>query len=119
LIFLLATSGNKSVPAGSSVTNRISAALVSGNTQAVTYSVADFAFWIHGFVFLGELQPDLLVDFDDQHQRLDTGRNIGHCGGGNKWRANSDSLIHLTVNLPTAAAPTISPKVAALRALFR
>src|SRR4029077_4757657 len=38
--FLLSNSGNKSMTAGSSVTNAISATLTSGSAQAVTFSAA-------------------------------------------------------------------------------
>lgn len=107
--FSLSNTGNKSVTAGSSVTNTISAALVSGNTQAVTYSVAGLPSGSTASFSSASCSPTcsstLTISTSGSTPAGTSAIAVAATSGG----LTRTTSFNLTVNLPTAAAPTISP----------
>jgi hypothetical protein len=107
--FSLSNSGNKSVTAGSSVTNTISAALVSGSTQAVTYSVAGLPSGSTASFSSANCGPTcsstLTISTSGSTPAGTSAITVAATGGG----VTRTTSFNLTVSLPTVATPTISP----------
>ena len=108
--FSLSNGGNKSVTAGSSTTNSITATLVSGSAQPVTFSASGLPAGATASFSPASCSPTC-------SSTVTIGTTIGttpagtstitvSAAGGGVTRTTSFSL---TVSLPTAATPTITP----------
>jgi hypothetical protein len=107
--FSLNNSGDKSVTAGSSVTNTINAALVSGSTQGVAYSVAGLPSGSTASFSSASCSPTcsstLTINTTGSTPAGTSAVTVSATGGG----VTQMTSFNLTVNLPTVAMPTISP----------
>jgi Chitobiase/beta-hexosaminidase C-terminal domain/Family of unknown function (DUF6298)/Putative collagen-binding domain of a collagenase len=107
--FSLSNTGNKSVTAGSSVTNTISAALVSGSTQPVTYSVAGLPSGSTASLSAASCSPTcsstLTISTSGSTPAGTSAIAVAATSGG----LTRTTSFNLTVNVPTVATPTISP----------
>jgi hypothetical protein len=107
--FSLSNSGNKSVTAGSSVTNTISTALVSGSTQPVSYSVAGLPSGSTASFSSASCSPTcsstLTINTTGSTPAGTSAVTVSAAGGG----VTRSTAFNLTVNLPTVATPTINP----------
>jgi hypothetical protein len=107
--FSLSNSGNKSVTAGSSMTNTISAALVSGSTQPVTYSVAGLPSGTTASFSSSSCSPTcsstLTINSSSSTPAGTSAVTVSATGGG----ATRSTSFNVTVNLPTVATPAITP----------
>ena len=103
--FSLSNSGNKSVTAGSSVTNTISAALVSGSTQTVTYSVAGLPSGSTASFSAASCSPTcsstLTISTSGSTPAGTSAIAVAATSGG----LTRTTSFNLTVNLPTVATP--------------
>jgi hypothetical protein len=107
--FSLSNSGNKSVTAGSSVTNTISAALVSGSTQAVTYSVAGLPSGSTASFSSASCNPSCSSIFTISTSGSTPAGTSAIAVAATSGGLTRTTSFNLTVNLPTVATPTISP----------
>jgi Chitobiase/beta-hexosaminidase C-terminal domain/Family of unknown function (DUF6298)/Putative collagen-binding domain of a collagenase len=107
--FSLSNSGNKSVTAGSSVTNTISTALVSGSTQPVSYSVAGLPSGATASFSSASCSPTcsstLTINTIGSTAAGTSAVTVSAVGGG----VTRTASFNLTVNLPAVATPTITP----------
>jgi trimeric autotransporter adhesin len=107
--FSLSNSGDKSVTAGSPVTNTISAALTSGSTQAVTFSASGLPGGATAFFSSGSCNPTcsstLTINTSGSTPAGTSAITVSAAGGG----VTRTTSFNLTVSLPTVATPTISP----------
>jgi hypothetical protein len=107
--FSLTNSGNKSVTAGSSVPNTISAALVSGSTQTVSYSVAGLPSGSTASFSAPSCSPTcsstLTISTGSATPAGTSAITVSAISGG----LTRTTSFNLTVSLPTVATPTISP----------
>ena len=107
--FSLSNSGDKSATAGSSVTNMISAALVSGSTQPATYSVAGLPSGSTASFSSASCNPTcsstLAINTSGSTPAGTSAITVAATGGG----LTRTTSFNLTVNLPTVATPTITP----------
>jgi len=107
--FSLSNSGNKSVTAGSSVTNAISAPLVAGSAQAVSFSASGLPSGATASFSSTSCIPTctstLSINTSASTPAGSSNITVTATGGG-VIRATSFSL---TASLPTVAMPTISP----------
>jgi len=107
--FSLTNSGNKSVTAGSSVTNAINATLVSGSAQAVTFSISGLPSGASGSFSNASCSPScssaLTITSSDSTPGGSFPVIVSASGGG----VTKSTSFSLAVNLPTVATPTISP----------
>ena len=107
--FSLTNSGDKSVTAGSPVTNTISAALTSGSTQAVTFSASGLPGGATASFSSSSCNPTcsstLTINTSGSTPAGTSAITVSAAGGG----VTRTTSFNLTVNLPTVATPTISP----------
>ena len=107
--FSLTNSGDKSVTAGSPVTNTISAALTSGSTQAVTFSASGLPGGATASFSSSSCNPTcsstLTINTNGSTPAGTSAITVSAAGGG----VTRTTSFNLTVNLPTVATPTISP----------
>jgi Chitobiase/beta-hexosaminidase C-terminal domain/Family of unknown function (DUF6298) len=107
--FSLSNSGDRSVIAGSSVTNSINASLTSGNPQAVTFAVSGLPAGVTASFSNGSCVPScastLTIDATGSNSSGTSAVTVTAIGGA----VSKTTSFNLTVNLPTLAAPTISP----------
>jgi hypothetical protein len=105
--FSLANSGNKSVTAGASVTNSITAALISGNSQAVSFSVSGLPSGATGSFSSTSCSPTCSTDFTIITTGSTPADNfpitVSSIGGG----VTKTTAFNLTVSL-MVATPTIT-----------
>ena len=108
--FTLSNSGNKSVTAGSSVSNTISATLASGSTQSVAFSASGLPAGATASFSPGSCNPTcsstLTIATTLGVTPAGTSTIMVSASGGGITRITTFSL---TVNLPIAATPTITP----------
>src|SRR5262249_9514750 len=108
--FSLSNSGDKVVTAGSSVTDMISAALVSGSAQAVAYSVTGLPSGSTPSFSSASCSPTcsstLTISTSSSTPPGTSTIAVAATSGG----LTRTTSFNLTVNLPTAAGPTISPQ---------
>ena len=107
--FSLSNSGNVSVTAGSSVSNTISAALVSGSTQPVTYAVAGLPSGAAASFSSASCSPTcsstLTINTTGSTPAGSSTITVTTTGGG----VTKTTTFTLFVSLPTVATPTITP----------
>ncbi len=107
--FSLSNTGNKSVIAGSSATNAITASLISGSTQSVTYSVTGLPSGTTASFSSSSCSPTcsstLTINSSSSTPAGTSAVTVSATGSG----ATRSTSFNLTVNLPTVATPTISP----------
>src|SRR4029077_1616855 len=105
----LSNSGNKAVTAGSSVTDMISATLVSGSAQAVAYSVTGLPSGSTASFSSASCSPTcsstLTISTSSATPAGTSAIAVAATSGG----LTRTTSFNLTVNLPTVATPTISP----------
>jgi hypothetical protein len=107
--FSLSNSGDKSVTAGSSVTNSISAALVSGSAQSVTFSASGLPSGATASFSQNSCSPScsstVTISTGGSTPAGSSTITVTASGGG----VSKTTSFNLGVNLPTVATPTISP----------
>ena len=107
--FSLTNSGDKSVTAGSPVTNTISAALTSGSTQAVTFSASGLPGGATASFSSSSCNPTcsstLTINTNGSTPAGTSAITVSAASGG----VTRTTSFNLTVSLPTVATPTISP----------
>ena len=107
--FSLGNTGNKSLTAGSSVTNTISATLLSGSAQPVTYSVTSLPSGTTASFSSSSCSPScsstLTINSSSSTPAGTSAVTVSAMGGG----VTRSTSFNLTMNLPTVATPTISP----------
>jgi Concanavalin A-like lectin/glucanases superfamily/Chitobiase/beta-hexosaminidase C-terminal domain len=107
--FSLSNSGDKSVTAGSSVTNSISATLASGTTQPVTFSVSGLPSGATASFSSNSCSPScsstLTISTNGSTPAGSSTITVTTSGGG----VTKTTQFNLGVGLPTLATPTISP----------
>jgi hypothetical protein len=107
--FALSNTGNKSMTAGSSVTNMISAALVSGTAQPVTYAVVGLPSGATASFSAASCNPTcsstLTISTTSSTPGGTSAITVSATGGG----VTRTTSFNLTVNLQTVATPTINP----------
>jgi hypothetical protein len=107
--FAVSNTGNKSMTAGSSVTNMISAALVSGTAQPVTYAVVGLPSGATASFSAASCNPTcsstLTISTTGATPGGTSAITVSATGGG----VTRTTSFNLTVNLQTVATPTISP----------
>jgi Chitobiase/beta-hexosaminidase C-terminal domain/Family of unknown function (DUF6298) len=107
--FSLANSGNKSVIAGSSATNTISAIVISGSAQVVTFSASGLpigsAAAFSPASCSATCSSTLTINTSGSTPAQTSLVTVSATGGG----VTRTTSFNLTVNLPTVATPTISP----------
>jgi hypothetical protein len=107
--FSLSDSGDKSVTAGSSVTNAISTALVSGTAQPVTFSVSGLPSGATASFSSNSCSPSCASTLTIATSASTPGGNHTVTVTGNGGAVTKTTSFNLGVNLPTAATPTITP----------
>jgi hypothetical protein len=107
--FSLSNSGSLSLTAGSSATNTISAALVSGSTQAVSFSASGLPTGATASFSPASCSPScsstLTINTGGSTPAGSSTTTVTATGGG----VTRTTTFSLTVSLPTVATPTISP----------
>ncbi len=107
--FSLANSGDKSVVAGSSVTNSISTGLLSGNAQAVTFSTSGLPTGATASFSSTSCSPacssTLNINTTGSTPAGSSTITVTAAGGG----VTKTTTFSLIVSLPTVATPAISP----------
>ena len=107
--FSLANSGDKSVVAGSSVTNSISTALISGNAQAVTFSASGLPTGATASFSSTSCSPScsstLNINTSASTPAGSSTITVTASGGG----VTKTTTFNLNVSLQTVATPTITP----------
>ena len=107
--FSLSNSGNKSLTAGSPVTNTISATLTSGSAQAVTFSASGLPVGATASFSSSSCNPTcsstLTINTGGSTPAGTSAITVSAAAGG----VTRTTSFNLTVSLPTVATPTISP----------
>jgi hypothetical protein len=107
--FSLSNTGSKVVTAGSSVTTAITATLLSGNAQAVSYSVAGLPSGTTASFSSSSCSPTcsstLTINSSSSTPAGTSAVTVSATGGG----VTRSTSFNLTASLPTVATPTISP----------
>ena len=108
--FSLSNAGNKTVTAGSSVTNAITASLVSGNAQAVSYAVANLPSGTTASFSSSSCNPTcsstLTINAGSSTPAGTSAITVSATGGG----VTHTTSFNLTVNLPTVADADDQPQ---------
>ena len=91
--FSLSNTGNKSVTGGLIGDQHDQRCVSLGKYPGGHLFGCGFTFWIHGFVSSASCSPTCSSTLTISTSGSTPAGTIGHCGGGNKWRANSDNLI--------------------------
>ena len=107
--FSLTNSGDKSVTAGSSVTNSINTTLISGSAQAVSFSASGLPTGATGSFSTASCSPacssTMTINTTASTPAGSSIITVTATGGG----TTKTTTFSLTTSLPTVAAPTISP----------
>jgi Chitobiase/beta-hexosaminidase C-terminal domain/Concanavalin A-like lectin/glucanases superfamily len=107
--FSLSNSGDKSATAGSSVTNSISATLVSGTTQPVTFSASGLPSGATASFSPNSCSPSCSSTLTITTSASTPGGNYTVTVAGNGGEVTKTTSFNLGVNSPNAATPTINP----------
>jgi len=107
--FSLNNSGDKSVTAGSPVSNTINATLTSGSAQAVTFSASGLPVGATGAFSPASCSATcsstLTINTSGSTPAGTSAVTVSATGGG----ATRSTSFNVTVNLPTVATPAITP----------